>query len=103
MPFKLRLTAIDPHDYLNPDAQINAQIEAFDVTSGRIVAKGNLVYSGSALAKMTATDVRARLREDALAWAASIKEAATASPEVAKNLTLMSKLQALVGAEIDIP
>lgn len=103
MAYKLRLTAIEPHDYLNPDAQVNAQIEAFDSVSGRIVAKGNLAYSGSALGKMTATDVRSRLRDDALAWAASIKEAATTSPDVAKNLTLMSKLQALVGAEIDIP
>lgn len=102
MAYKLRLTAIEPHDYLNPDAQVSAQIEAFDVTTGRVIAKGNLVYSGDALNKMTAAEVRRRLRTDALAWAASVKEAATASPEVAKNLTTMSRLQALVGAEIDI-
>lgn len=103
MPFKLRLTAIDPHDYLNPDAQVNVQIEAFESVSGRIVSRANLVYAGSALSAMSQAEVRARIRADALAWAAKTKSAAEASPEVAKNLATMSRLQALVGAEIDIP
>lgn len=103
MAYKLRLTAIEPHDYLNPDAQVNAMVEAFDTVSGKIVAKGNLVYSGNELSKLSAANVRARLRADALAWAADVKSAAEASPDVTKNLTTMSRLQALVGAEIDIP
>lgn len=103
MAIKLRCTDIKPHDYLNPDAQINVMIEAFEDTTGRIYARGNLAYSGAELGKMTQTGVRTRVRDDALAWAAEQKAAITASPDAAKNVTLIGRLSTLIGAEIAVP
>ena len=103
MAVKLRCKDIKPHDYLNPDAQINVEIEAFDDVSGRIYSRGNLAYSGAALAKLTAAEVRARVRDDALAWAAEQKAAIAGSADAAKNVTLIGRLSTLIGAEIDVP
>lgn len=100
---KLRLLDVKPHDYLNPDAQINAQIELFDADTGRTLAQGNLVYSGAGLAGLTQAQVQAQLRTDALAWAAQVKAAYQASPDVAKNVALIGRLSALIGAEIAVP
>jgi len=103
MAVKLRCKDIKPHDYLNPDAQINVEIEAFDDVTGRIYSRGNLAYSGAALAKLTQTEVRQRVREDALAWAADQKAAITASPKATANVQLIGRLSTLIGAEIDVP
>jgi hypothetical protein len=103
MAVKLRCKDIVPHDYLNPDAQINVMIEAFDDVNGRIYSRGNLAYSGGALGKMTQAEVRARVRDDALAWASEQKAAITASSDAAKNVTLIGRLSTLIGAEIDVP
>lgn len=103
MAVKLRCKDIKPHDYLNPDAQINVMIEAFDDVTGRIYAHGNLAYSGTGLAKLTAAEVRARVRDDALAWAAEQKAAIAGSADAAKNVALIGRLSALIGAEIAVP
>lgn len=103
MAYKLRLKEITPHDYQNPDAQINVQLEIFDDTTGQVVAKGNHVYSGEALAQMTQAQVQKRLKDDALAWAAEVKTTATGNQEVAKNMQLIAKMQSLVGSETVIP
>ena len=103
MAVKLRCKDIRPHDYLNPDAQINVEIEAFDDVTGRIYSRGNLAYSGAELGKMTQTAVRQRVRDDALAWAAEQKAAIDGSADAAKNVTLIGRLSTLVGAEIEVP
>ena len=103
MAVKLRCKDIKPHDYLNPDAQINVEIEAFDDVTGRIYSRGNLAYSGTELGKMTQTAVRQRVRDDALAWAAEQKAAIQASADAAKNATLIGRLSTLIGAEIEVP
>lgn len=103
MAVKLRCTNIRPHDYLNPDAQINVMIEAFDDVTGRIYSRGNLAYSGSELGKLTQAGVRTRVRDDALAWAAEQKAAITASADATKNVQLIGRLSTLIGAEIEVP
>ena len=103
MAVKLRCKDIKPHDYLNPDAQINVEIEASDDVSGRIYSRGNLVYSGAGLGKLTQAEVRQRVRDDALAWAAEQKAAIAGSAEATKNVHLIGRLSTLIGAEIDVP
>lgn len=103
MAVKLRCADIQPHDYLNPDAQINVMIEAFETTTGRIYARGNLAYSGSELAGLTENAVRVRIRNDALEWAANRKAEITGNPAAAANVQLIGRLSTLIGAEIDIP
>lgn len=102
MGVKLRISDIKPHDYLNPDAQINVMIEAFDDVTGRIYQRGNLVYSGAGLSKLTQTAMRAQIRDDALAWAADQKRTIEENADALKNITLIGRLSALIGAEVDV-
>lgn len=103
MALKLKLKDIRPHDYGSPDAQYNAQIEAFDDVTGRVIDRGNLVYSGDALSKMTTGQIATRLQADALAWAAERKAQFIADPNYAKNVSTMAKVSALINAEVAIP